>query len=123
MSFNNGYIEERQVEQVFSIDDNMFLPDRYIIGTCPYCGADNARGDQCESCTKVLDPKDLIDARSAVSGSKNLEVRKTSHLYLKLSKLELSTSVLIIFVTFIFCPKNSSKVLGRKASAKGICLF
>ena len=85
--FNNGYIEERQVEQVFSIDDNMFLPDRYIIGTCPYCGADNARGDQCESCTKVLDPKDLIDARSAVSGSKNLEVRKTSHLYLKLSKL------------------------------------
>lgn len=85
--FNNGYIEERQVEQVFSIDDNMFLPDRYIIGTCPYCGADNARGDQCESCTKVLDPKDLIDARSVVSGSKNLEVRKTSHLYLKLSKL------------------------------------
>ena len=75
------------MEQVFSIDDNMFLPDRYIVGTCPYCGATNARGDQCEVCTKVLDPKDLIDARSAVSGSKNLEVRKTKHLYLKLSVL------------------------------------
>lgn len=85
--FKNGYIEEREVEQVFSVDDNMFLPDRYIVGTCPYCGATNARGDQCESCTKVLDPKDLIDARSAVSGSTNLEVRKTKHLYLKLSKL------------------------------------
>lgn len=85
--FRNGYIEEREVEQVFSVDDNMFLPDRYIVGTCPYCGATNARGDQCEVCTKVLDPKDLIDARSAVSGSKNLEVRKTKHLYLKLSVL------------------------------------
>ena len=72
--FNNGYIEERQVEQVFSIDDNMFLPDRYIIGTCPYCGADNARGDQCEKCTKVLDAKDLINPKSAVSGSTNLEI-------------------------------------------------
>ena len=85
--FKNGYIEEREVEQVFSVDDNMFLPDRYIVGTCPYCGATNARGDQCENCTKVLDPKDLIDAHSVVSGSKNLEVRKTKHLYLKLSKL------------------------------------
>ncbi|MBQ8660476.1 MAG: methionine--tRNA ligase [Alphaproteobacteria bacterium] len=83
----NGYIEEREVEQVFSIDDNMFLPDRYITGTCPYCGATNARGDQCENCTKVLDPKDLIEPRSSVSGSTNLEVRKTKHLYLKLSKL------------------------------------
>ena len=85
--FDNGYIEEREVEQVFSVDDNMFLPDRYIVGTCPYCGSENARGDQCENCTKVLDPKDLINPKSAISGSKNLEVRKTSHLYLKLSQL------------------------------------
>ena len=85
--FDNGYIEEREVEQVFSVDDNMFLPDRYIVGTCPYCRSENARGDQCENCTKVLDPKDLINPKSAISGSKNLEVRKTSHLYLKLSQL------------------------------------
>ncbi len=85
--FENGYLYEKEVEQVFSVDDNMFLPDRYIIGTCPYCGAENARGDQCESCTKVLDPKDLINPVSAVSGSSNLQVRKTKHLYLKLSDL------------------------------------
>ena len=85
--YNNGYIEIKESEQMYSIDDNMFLPDRYVVGTCPYCGADNARGDQCEKCTKVLDAKDLINPKSAVSGSTNLEFRKTKHLYIKLSKL------------------------------------
>ena len=85
--FNNGYIVEQEVEQIFSIDDNMFLSDRYIIGTCPYCGAENARGDQCESCTKILDPKDLINPISQLSGSNKLERRKTKHLYLKLTTL------------------------------------
>ncbi len=85
--FKNGYIEERESEQMFSITDNMFLPDRYVIGTCPYCGADNARGDQCEKCTKVLDAKDLINPRSAISGATDLEFRKTKHLYITLSKL------------------------------------
>ena len=85
--FNNGFIEQREDEQIFSIDDNMFLPDRYVIGTCPFCGADNARGDQCENCTKVLDPRDLINPKSSISGSSNLEFRKTKHLYLLLSKL------------------------------------
>jgi len=80
-------IDERTINQVFSIDDDRYLPDRYIIGTCPNCGYEHARGDQCENCTKVLDPTDLIDARSAVSGSTNLEVRETKHLYLRQSKL------------------------------------
>ncbi|MDP3261400.1 MAG: methionine--tRNA ligase [Tabrizicola sp.] len=79
----NGLIEEVSEKQVFSIDDNRFLPDRYITGTCPNCGYTAARGDQCENCTKQLDPTDLIDARSSISGSKNLEVRETKHLYLK----------------------------------------
>ena len=48
--------------------DKRFLPDRYVIGTCPHCGYDRARGDQCENCTRVLDPVDLINPRSAVSG-------------------------------------------------------
>lgn len=82
-----GLIEERVVEQVYSIDDARFLPDRYIVGTCPKCGYENARGDQCENCTSVLDPTDLIDARSAISGSTNLEVRKSRHLYLLQSKM------------------------------------
>ena len=84
----NGFIEEKTIKQVYSIDDKMFLADRYITGTCPYCGYEKARGDQCENCTKVLEPTDLIDARSSISGSKNLEVRETKHLFLNLPKLE-----------------------------------
>ncbi|MBT2384347.1 methionine--tRNA ligase [Streptomyces sp. ISL-11] len=83
----NGFIEERAIRQVFSITDDRFLPDRYIVGTCPHCGYDKARGDQCENCTRVLDPTDLIDARSAISGSSDLEVRETKHLFLLQSKL------------------------------------
>ncbi|MFC9129825.1 methionine--tRNA ligase [Streptomyces sp. NPDC057099] len=83
----NGFIEERAIRQVYSITDGRFLPDRYIIGTCPHCGYDKARGDQCENCTRVLDPTDLIDARSAISGSSELEVRETKHLFLLQSVL------------------------------------
>ncbi len=78
-----GLIEERLEKQVFSRADNRFLPDRYIEGTCPNCGYDKARGDQCENCTKQLDPTDLITPRSAISGSTDLEVRETRHLYLR----------------------------------------
>ena len=83
----NGFIEERTVTQVYSLADGRFLPDRYIVGTCPYCGYDKARGDQCENCTRVLDPTDLIEPRSAISGSSALEVRETKHLFLLQSKL------------------------------------
>ncbi|MFF6844986.1 methionine--tRNA ligase [Streptomyces antimycoticus] len=83
----NGFIEERSIRQVYSNADGRFLPDRYIEGTCPHCGYDKARGDQCENCTRVLDPTDLIDARSAISGSSDLEVRETKHLFLLQSKL------------------------------------
>ena len=82
-----GLIAEVAEQQVFSIDDNRFLPDRYIEGTCPNCGYDKARGDQCENCTKQLDPTDLINPRSAVSGSTRLEVRETKHLYLRQKSL------------------------------------
>ncbi|MEU5424083.1 methionine--tRNA ligase [Streptomyces olivoreticuli] len=84
----NGFIEERAIRQVFSITDDRFLPDRYIVGTCPHCGYDKARGDQCENCTRVLDPTDLIEPRSAISGSSELEVRETRHLFLLQSKLQ-----------------------------------
>ena len=84
----NGFIEERMIKQVYSVDDGRFLPDRYIVGTCPHCGYEAARGDQCESCTRVLDPTDLINPRSAVSGSHNLEIKETKHLFLKLPMLE-----------------------------------
>ena len=63
----NGYIVEKTTKQVYSIDDKMFLADRYITGTCPYCGYEKARGDQCENCTKVMEPTDLKNPRSTVS--------------------------------------------------------
>lgn len=81
----NGFIEEKTIKQVFSVDDNMFLADRYIEGTCPKCGSNRARGDQCDNCGALLDPTDLIDPYSSVFGSHNLEVRETKHLYLKQS--------------------------------------
>jgi len=84
----NGFIEERVVKQIWSQDDNMFLADRYITGTCPYCGYEKARGDQCENCTKVLEPTDLINAKSTISGSANLEVKESKHLFLSLPKIE-----------------------------------
>lgn len=84
----NGFIEERSVKQIYSVDDQMFLADRYITGTCPHCGYEKARGDQCENCTKVLEPTELINAKSTVSGSTNLEVRETKHLFLNLPKIE-----------------------------------
>jgi methionyl-tRNA synthetase len=82
-----GLIEEVSERQVYSRADGRFLPDRYIEGTCPNCGYERARGDQCENCTKQLDPTDLINPRSAISGSTDLEVRETTHLYLRQSAL------------------------------------
>ncbi|MGW5847358.1 methionine--tRNA ligase [Streptomyces sp. NPDC055254] len=84
----NGFIEERAIRQVYSPADGRFLPDRYVEGTCPHCGYDKARGDQCENCTRVLDPTDLIEPRSAISGSTELEVRETKHLFLLQSALQ-----------------------------------
>ncbi|WP_370302916.1 methionine--tRNA ligase [Pseudooceanicola sp.] len=81
-------IREVSEKQVYSNADGRFLPDRYIEGTCPNCGYDKARGDQCENCTKQLDPTDLIDPRSAISGSTDLEVRETKHLYLRQSAMK-----------------------------------
>ena len=82
-----GLIETRTTAQVYSPSDGRFLPDRYVEGTCPNCGYDRARGDQCENCTKQLDPTELIAPRSAVSGATDLEVRETAHLYLLQSRL------------------------------------
>lgn len=82
-----GFIEERETKQVYSVTDGRFLPDRYVVGTCPHCGYTAARGDQCENCTRLLDPTDLIEPRSAISGSTDLEVRESRHLFVLQSQL------------------------------------
>jgi methionyl-tRNA synthetase len=78
-----GFIEERTLNQVYSPADGRFLSDRYIVGTCPHCGSERARGDQCEDCARLLEPTDLIRPRSAISGAANLEVHPTKHLFLR----------------------------------------
>ncbi|MBE0412472.1 methionine--tRNA ligase [Yoonia sp.] len=85
---DQGLIREVTEEQVYSVADGRFLPDRYIEGTCPNCGFESARGDQCDNCTKQLDPTDLINPHSTISGSTELEVRETKHLYLRQSFLK-----------------------------------
>ena len=84
--WKNGHLEVRTTQQVYSNADKRFLADRYVIGTCPHCGYDRARGDQCENCTRVLDPVDLINPRSALSGSSDIEIRDSAHLFLKQSE-------------------------------------
>jgi len=81
----HGLIEERTTLQMFSVSENRFLPDRYVIGTCPNCGYEAARGDQCENCTTVLEPGELINPRSSISGSTVLEMRETKHLFIRQS--------------------------------------
>ncbi|MEO1043238.1 MAG: methionine--tRNA ligase [Pseudomonadota bacterium] len=83
-----GFLAEVEEEQVYSNTDERFLPDRYVEGTCPNCGYEKARGDQCDNCGKLLDPTDLIEPYSAISGSRDIELRKTKHLHLLQSKLE-----------------------------------
>ncbi len=84
----NGFVEKRTEKQVFSIADDRFLPDRYVEGTCPICAYEKARGDQCDNCGRLLDPTDLKDPYSSVSGSKDIELRDTTHLYLLQEKLQ-----------------------------------
>jgi methionyl-tRNA synthetase len=84
---DHGLIEERVDQMVYSVDDKRFLPDRYVEGTCPHCGFEKARGDQCDNCGNLLDPTDLKDPYSVISGSRNIEVRDTRHLYLLQTKM------------------------------------
>ncbi len=84
---DNGYIEPRTTDQFFDPQAGRFLPDRYVEGTCPSCGAADARGDQCDACGKTLDPIDLIDPRSKFSGA-TPEVRPTEHHFILLSRLQ-----------------------------------
>jgi methionyl-tRNA synthetase len=84
--WSHGFLDVRTTKQVYSNADKRFLADRYVIGTCPHCGYESARGDQCENCTRVLDPVDLINPRSAISGSTDIEIRDSTHLFLKQSE-------------------------------------
>lgn len=84
---DKGYIYSKSMEMPYSTVAKRFLPDRYVEGTCPFCGYTAARGDQCDNCGKPMDPKDLIEIRSKLHGDKP-EFRETEHFFLKLTAFE-----------------------------------
>jgi methionyl-tRNA synthetase len=79
----NGYLVKGSSEQFYDPEAERFLPDRYVEGTCPHCGYVDARGDQCDNCGRTLDPTDLIDPRSRLSGATPVR-RETKHYFLDL---------------------------------------
>jgi len=74
-------------EQFFDVNENQFLADRYISGTCPICGFDEAYGDQCEKCGSTLSPEELINPKSTISNSSPI-LKETKHYYIKLDEFE-----------------------------------
>lgn len=85
--YNKGLFEERESEQYYDEEKQVFLADRYIVGTCPVCGNPNAYGDQCERCGSTLSPEQLINPHSALSKSTPIK-KKTKHWYFPLNKYE-----------------------------------
>lgn len=85
--YEKGEFMEQESEQYYDEKYNQFLADRYIIGTCPVCSYENAYGDQCENCGTSLNPTDLINPKSILSGEKP-QLKKTKHWYLPLDKYQ-----------------------------------
>jgi len=84
---HNGFIERRDILQLYDEEEGMFLPDRFIRGTCPKCHTPDQYGDSCESCGSTYSPTDLIDPRSAVTGSKPV-MKKSEHYFVRLADFE-----------------------------------
>ena len=85
--YDKGVFKEEITEQYFDEKANQFLADRYIVGTCPKCGNDNAYGDQCENCGSTLNATDLINPRSTLSGEKPV-MKKTKNWFLPLDTMQ-----------------------------------
>ncbi len=85
--YDKGVFKEEITEQYFDVKANQFLADRYIVGTCPKCGNDNAYGDQCEKCGSTLNATDLINPKSTLSGEKPV-MKKTKNWFLPLDTMQ-----------------------------------
>lgn len=83
----NGFIFEREIESLYCIEDKLYLPDRFVEGTCPHCKFESARGDQCDSCQKLLTPLELVGPRCVICGN-SPEIKKTKHWYMDFPKLQ-----------------------------------
>ncbi|HMB97922.1 MAG TPA: class I tRNA ligase family protein, partial [Balneolaceae bacterium] len=85
--YNQGVFKQKTEEQLYDKEADMFLPDRYVKGTCPECGYPEAYGDQCEKCGSSLSPTELIDPVSTITGNKPI-LKKTKHWYLPLGDFQ-----------------------------------
>ncbi|HEY3874190.1 MAG TPA: methionine--tRNA ligase, partial [Candidatus Kapabacteria bacterium] len=85
--YNGGFLVPKEEPQLYDEQAKMFLPDRYVEGTCPVCSNPNARGDQCENCGTYLNQTELINPRSKVTGSVPV-IRSTKHWYFALSRFQ-----------------------------------
>lgn len=84
--WKNGYLYKKTVEQAYCDHDKQFLPDRFVSGICPYCKS-NARGDQCDVCSKILDPLDLLDKTCKICGNEPI-IKGSEHFYFAFSKFQ-----------------------------------
>ena len=83
----NGFIFEKEIESFYCEKDDLFLPDRFVEGTCPHCVFEDARGDQCDNCQKLLTPLELNKPRCAICGDPPI-IKKTKHWYFDLPKMQ-----------------------------------
>lgn len=103
----NGYIFEKENRSLYCTHDKLFLPDRFVEGTCPHCGYENARGDQCDKCQKLLTPLELKEPICAICGEAP-EVRTTNHWYMDFPQLQSKLTELIENNEII--PQNARQV-------------
>ncbi|MCX8011232.1 MAG: methionine--tRNA ligase [Ignavibacteria bacterium] len=106
-----GILKEKLEKQYFDQKAQMFLPDRYLIGTCPYCKSEDARGDQCESCGSYLNPTDLIEPRSKITGETPI-LKETSHWYFPLGEFQTRLEAYI---------KEKNELIGWKENVLNYC--
>ncbi len=103
----NGYIFEKKIKSLYCFNDNLFLPDRFVEGICPNCSFENARGDQCDKCQKLLTPLELKEPRCAIC-NKSPKIVKTKHWYMNFPKLQSKLANLIENNDII--PQNARQV-------------
>ncbi|MGI9342167.1 MAG: methionine--tRNA ligase [Gammaproteobacteria bacterium] len=84
-----GLIARRTIEQAYDEAEGMFLPDRFVHGTCPHCGAEDQSGDNCENCSRTYSPSDLIDPKSVISGTTPVQ-RESEHYFFRLAEFDAS---------------------------------
>lgn len=116
---NEGYLEEKTTEQVYCETHKSFLADRFVEGTCPTCQYEDARGDQCDKCGRLLDPTELIDPRCKLDQATPV-VKESTHIFLKLNELEESLKQWVLEASEKGQWSKNSKTITNSWTKKGL---